>query len=65
MTLVAKIESITEGKAIVKSGSKRAQIDLGIVLDAKPGDWVLYTVNQAIRIISEAEGKIIKKLISN
>lgn len=55
LTLPGKIESIKEGIAVVKSGRKKVQIDLSLVFDVKPGDWILYSRNMAVRTISEKE----------
>ena len=63
MTLVGKIKSIEGGKALVKSGSQEALVDLGMVFDVAPGDYVLFTAKQAIRSITKEEAKEIERLI--
>ncbi len=65
LTIPGKIKSINKGVATVKNGSRTEQIELGIVLDAKEGDWVLYATNRAVRRIDEQEAKEIIELLED
>jgi hydrogenase assembly chaperone HypC/HupF len=61
-TLPGRIKSIKKGIAIVENGAQKATVDLGLVSDAKVGDWVLYTSDRAVKRISKAEAEELKKI---
>jgi len=65
MTTPGKIESIKDGQATIQNKSDKALVDLGLVSDAKPGNWVLYHSNRAVKLITEAEAKEIADLLKN
>lgn len=65
LTIPGKIESIDEGIASVRYGRETAQIDLGLVLDVIPGDWILFATNRAVKKISEADAKEIIDLLED
>lgn len=65
LTIPGKIISISEGIATVLNGSKTAQIDLGIVLGAQVGNWVLYAGERAVKVITAADAKEIISLLED
>ncbi|MEI6499162.1 MAG: radical SAM protein [bacterium] len=65
LTIPGKILSIDKGVATVLSGSKTAQIDLGIVFDAEVGNWVLYAGERAVKVITEQDAKEIISLLED
>ncbi|MCX6808450.1 MAG: HypC/HybG/HupF family hydrogenase formation chaperone [Candidatus Berkelbacteria bacterium] len=66
LTIPGKIESIdSKGVATVISHRERAQIDLSLVFDVKPGDWILYATNRAVKAISEEDAKEIISLLED
>jgi len=65
LTIPGKILSIKDGIATVKSSTETAQIDLSFVLDAKPGDWILFATNRAVKVISESDAKEIISLLED
>lgn len=64
-TTPGKIESIKDGRAVIQGGAGKAYIDLGLVSGAKKGDWVLYTANMAVKLISEEEAEEILDLLKD
>ena len=65
LTIPGKIKKISQGKAIVENGSRSESINLGVVLDAKVGDWVLYATDRAVRKIDEIEAREIIELLED
>ncbi|OQB06687.1 MAG: biotin synthase [bacterium ADurb.Bin212] len=65
LTIPGKIKSIKDGVATVENGSRTEQIELGVVFDAKVGDWVLYATNRAVRLIDEQEAREIIELLED
>lgn len=65
LTIPGKILSIKEGMATVQNGREKVLIDLSLVFDAKPGDWVLYATNRAVKLISEQDAKEIRALLED
>ena len=65
LTIPGKIKSIKNGVATVTNGGRTEQIELGIVLDAKVGDWVLYATNRAVRLIDAEEAQEIIELLED
>lgn len=65
LTIPGKIQSINEGVATVGNGSRTAQVDLGLVFDAKIGDWLLYATDRAVKLISERDAKEIISLLED
>ncbi len=65
LTIPGKIKAIKNGLATVTNGSRTEQIELGIVIDAKVGDWVLYATNRAVRLIDEQEAREIIELLED
>lgn len=65
LTIPGKIKSIKNGKAVVENGSRSEQIDLGVVIDAAIGDWVLYATDRAVRRIDEVEAREIIELLED
>lgn len=65
LTLPGKIKSIKNGRATVENGSRTEQIELGVVIDAKVGDWVLYATDRAVRLIDETEAREIIELLED
>ncbi len=65
LTIPGKIKSIKDGIATVENGDRTEQIELGIVIDAKVGDWVLYATNRAVRLIDEQEAREIIELLED
>ncbi len=65
LTIPGKIKSIKNGRATVQNSSRTAQIELGLVLDAKVGDWVLYATDRAVKSISEEDAREIIKLLED
>lgn len=49
----------------MENGSRTEQIELGIVSDAKVGDWVLYATDRAVRRIDEIEAREIIELLED
>lgn len=66
LTIPGKIESIdNEGMATVISHREKAVVDLSFVFDARPGDWVLYATNRAVKRISEEDAQEILELLED
>jgi biotin synthase len=65
LTIPGKIKSIKDGVATVENGARTEQVELGIVFDAKVGDWVLYATNRAVRLIDEDEAHEIIELLED
>jgi biotin synthase len=65
LTIPGKVISVDKGIATVKSTRETAQIDLGLVFDAQPGDWILYATNRAVKRISEDDAKEIIALLED
>ena len=65
LTIPGKIKEIKEGIATVENGSRTAQIDLGLCLDAQVGDWVLYATDRAVKRISEGDALEIISLLED
>ncbi|MFA6963269.1 MAG: [FeFe] hydrogenase H-cluster radical SAM maturase HydE [Patescibacteria group bacterium] len=66
LTIPGKIESIDDvGIATVLSSREKAQIDLSLVSDVYPGDWILYASNRAVKAISEEDAKEIIALLED
>lgn len=65
LTTPGKIELIKDGRAVIQSGAGNALVDLGLVSGAKKGDWVLYTANMAVKLISEEEAEEILDLLKD
>lgn len=65
LTIPGKIKSIVDGVATVENGARSEQIELGVVLDAKVGDWVLYATDRAVRKIDEVEAREIIELLED
>jgi biotin synthase len=65
LTIPGKIESTNNGVAIVLSHGRKTQVDLSFILDAKPGDWILYATNRAVKKISESDAKEIISLLED
>lgn len=65
LTIPGKIEEIKEGVATVSNDSRTAQVDLGLVFDAKVGDWILYATDRAVKRISEEDAKEIISLLED
>jgi len=66
LTIPGKIESIDDkGIATVLSHRERAQIDLSLVFDVHPGDWILYATNRAVKAISEDDAREIISLLED
>ena len=65
LTIPGKIISIKEGMATIKNGRETAQIDLSLVFDVQPGDWILYATNRAVKKISEDDAKEIISLLED
>jgi len=65
LTIPGKIESIKKGIATVSNGSRTAQVDLGLVFDAKVGDWILYATDRAVKQISAEDAKEIISLLED
>ena len=65
LTIPGKILSIREGIATVRSSRGTAQVDLGFVVDAKVGDWLLYATKRAVRVIDEKDAKEIISLLED
>lgn len=65
LTIPGKIKSIKEGIATVSNGSRTAQVDLGLVFDAKVGDWILYATDRAVKQISETDAQEIISLLED
>ncbi len=65
LTIPGKIKSIKDGVATVENGARTEQVELGIVFDAKVGDWVLYATNRAVRLIDEDEAYEIIELLED
>jgi biotin synthase len=67
LTIPGKVISIDDkGWAEILSHRERLCVDLGLVFDVKPGDWVLYAGERAVKVISEADAsEIIRLLESN
>ena len=65
LTIPGKIQSIKEGVATVGNGSRTAQVDLGLVFDAKIGDWLLYATDRAVKLISETDAREIISLLED
>lgn len=61
LTIPKEILSIKGEKAETKDGT----IDVSIIKNLKPGDWVLVNANLAIHKIPETEAKEINKLLKN
>jgi len=57
LAIPAKIEAITGDKATVTLDGASTDVLLGIVPDAKIGDWVLIHAGFAITRLDEAEAK--------
>ncbi len=64
LTIPGKIKSINNGVALVGNGSRTAQVDLGLVFDAKVGDWILYATDRAVKKISKEDAKEIIMLLN-
>lgn len=65
LTIPGKIKEIKEGIATVENGQRTAQVDLGLVFDAKVGDWILYATDRAVKRISEEDAKEIISLLED
>lgn len=65
LTIPGKILAINDGVAVVENGGRTAQIDMGLVFDAKVGDWVLYATDRAVKLISEDDAKDIISLLED
>jgi len=66
LTIPGKIESIDDkGIATVLSHRERTQVDLSLVFDVKPGDWILYATNRAVKAISEDDAQEIISLLED
>ena len=51
--------------AEITSHREKVTVDLSFVLDAKPGDWILYATNRAVKRISEDDAKEIISLLED
>jgi len=60
-TIPGKIEKIEKGVATIGENQK---IDLGLVTDAKTGDWVLHNNSCVIKKISEKDAERLMKILS-
>lgn len=58
-TIPGKIEKIDKGVAAVGEDQK---IDLGLVTDAKVGDWILHNGDRVVKKISKKDAKTLMKI---
>ena len=61
LTIPKKLIFVKGKKAETKDGT----VDVSIIKNPKPGDWVLVNANLAVHRIPEAEAKEINKLLKN
>jgi len=65
LTIPGKIESISKGRAKVSYADKTTEVNLGVILDARVGDWVLYAGDMAVKKISAQDAKEIIELLED
>jgi hydrogenase assembly chaperone HypC/HupF len=62
LTIPYKIKKIQGPKGIVKAGSKSKEINLNLLKNLKPGDWILTLHDLAVQKVSALEAKQIINL---
>lgn len=63
LTIPGKILAVDRGVATVRSNKEDVRIDLGLVTDAKVGDWLLFATKRAVKVISESDAREIIDLL--
>ncbi|MDD5341030.1 MAG: HypC/HybG/HupF family hydrogenase formation chaperone [Patescibacteria group bacterium] len=65
LSIPYKIKKITGGKAVADSCQKKNRvIDLGILPNAKVGDWILALNNFAVQVIPDSQADELMKMLN-
>lgn len=63
LSIPVKILEIKNNKAVVDSGSKNKELDIGLVSEIKKGDYCLISNGFVVKKISQQEAEEIFKII--